>query len=304
MNEELLNLNREYLELISSKEYRLGEKILKAKAALKRGDWRAVLTGIEHSRVDRELQKLAGQNLFFLTGRAELPSDSRIAVYTCITGSYDELLEPVYVPDNMDFYAVTEVPLPKSSQWRWIDLKQFEKLKEMDKTRQARYIKLHPHELFSDYEYSIWIDSNIRVIGDLTFAAESVGKLDMASNWHPQRNCIYKEAEACILKKKETAEVMKRQIEHYRKEGMPESFGLIETNVFARRHNEPVCRQIMEKWWDEIRKYSRRDQISLPYVLWKAGYQMEDIGFFCTNIREHPAVQVQLHSSAYRCRTK
>ena len=34
----------------------------------------------------------------------------------------------------------------------------------------------------------------------------------------------------------------------------------------------------MEDWWKEIEKYSNRDQVSLPYVLWKNGYQIGDVG--------------------------
>ena len=34
--------------------------------------------------------------------------DTKIAVYTCITGGYDEIKEPFYVDDSIDYYAVTD----------------------------------------------------------------------------------------------------------------------------------------------------------------------------------------------------
>ena len=35
-------------------------------------------------------------------------SEDRIAIYTCIIGAYDEILEPVFIPDNCDFYLITD----------------------------------------------------------------------------------------------------------------------------------------------------------------------------------------------------
>lgn len=34
----------------------------------------------------------------------------------------------------------------------------------------------------------------------------------------------------------------------------------------------------MEEWWNEMEKYSKRDQLSLPYIIWKNGYSFEDVG--------------------------
>ncbi len=34
--------------------------------------------------------------------------DIKIAVYTAITGGYDELRDPIYVDDNIDYYAFTD----------------------------------------------------------------------------------------------------------------------------------------------------------------------------------------------------
>ena len=33
----------------------------------------------------------------------------------------------------------------------------------------------------------------------------------------------------------------------------------------------------MEEWWDEYIKFSKRDQLSLPYVMWKNGYSFNDV---------------------------
>ena len=39
----------------------------------------------------------------------------------------------------------------------------------------------------------------------------------------------------------------------------------------------------MEDWWYFVADYSKRDQLSFSYVLWKKGYKIKD--FFIKNAR-------------------
>ena len=55
---------------------------------------------------------------------------------------------------------------------------------------------------------------------------------------------------------------------HLWKEHYPQHHGLYETNILFRRENKLV-RQVNVLWWDCINKYSKRDQLSCNYVLWK-----------------------------------
>lgn len=303
LNEQLIELNKQYLELLSSQEYRLGEKVLKAKSAWKKMDLRAFRIGIRHSVLEWRMKKLGGGNKSFLTYHEDTELPEKCLIYTCIAGDYDEVLEPIYVPDGVEFRVVTDQPVPEKSCWKALSLSQIAEISGLDDTRRARYVKTHPHVLFPQYEYSIWVDSNIRIVGDVTGTFRSLGSIPFASNWHPLRNCIYQEAKACVLKGKEQKHALEAQTMNYVREGMPAKFGLVETNMLVRRHQDATCIKLMEDWWAEILKHSKRDQISLPYVIWKAGYQMEDIGFIGTDIRQNPAVQVHIHKATYRCHT-
>ena len=51
------------------------------------------------------------------------------------------------------------------------------------------------------------------------------------------------------------------------KEGYPQGNGLTETGVLFRIHN--ATSHFDRLWWQCIEKYSRRDQLSFNYVLWK-----------------------------------
>lgn len=39
--------------------------------------------------------------------------DGRIAVYSCVVGKYDRIIEPVYVQPGVDYLMFTDLDLPK-----------------------------------------------------------------------------------------------------------------------------------------------------------------------------------------------
>ena len=62
---------------------------------------------------------------------------------------------------------------------------------------------------------------------------------------------------------------------NYVKENFPHKLGLVESNVMIRKHNKNESIELMEKWWNEINKYSHRDQLSFNYLLWKTGIKIK-----------------------------
>jgi hypothetical protein len=61
-------------------------------------------------------------------------------------------------------------------------------------------------------------------------------------------------------------------MEHYRKQGFPENYGLAANRIIIRRKSEEL-EKLMESWWEELNTFSRRDQLSLFYVIWKTGFK-------------------------------
>ena len=53
----------------------------------------------------------------------------------------------------------------------------------------------------------------------------------------------------------------------------------IEGALIVRKHNEKECVYLMEQWWEQIKNYSHRDQLSFNYVLWKTGKKIIFSGF-------------------------
>lgn len=192
---------------------------------------------------------------------------NKVVVYTAITGNYDNLYEPRYKSDKFDYVCFTDNPDIKSNFWKIIPLPHH----NLDSTRKARYVKILPHLFFQDYNYSVWVDANITIVGDLYELLQSYLKESSLVFFRHSdgRNCIYQEAEACIRRNKDDKNVILAQAERYEKERYPENNGLISTGVILRRHKDPKIIETMDAWWNEVENFSKRDQMSFNYIAWK-----------------------------------
>ena len=192
-------------------------------------------------------------------------------IYTCITKNYDDLIEPKIYIDDFDLVCFTDNDSLSSKSWI---IKNIPLLNNYSPVKQQRYIKTHPHEFFKNYETSIWIDANIELLDNPKDIIDSISS-NIAIPMHPNRKCIYKEAEACKKAKKDKPEIIDKQIEKYKKEKFPENFGLVQSNIVIRHHNSDDCIFLMNSWWEQIANESHRDQLSFNYVIWKTGLSFE-----------------------------
>lgn len=211
--------------------------------------------------------------------KKEINSKNTGVIYTCITGGYDNLIQHNYRDENWDYICFTdsETLLKKGREGQWL-IKPLQ-YTELDNVRNARWHKTHPHCLLKEYEYSIWLDGNINVTGGLLFqnAQKCIKEHRILSvPEHPKRNCVYDEAIAIKALRKDSAEIVDKEIAELKKLNYPKNMGLNETNILFRFHNNEKCVQIMNDWFDFIQKFSRRDQLSFNYSLWKNNYQMKN----------------------------
>lgn len=222
----------------------------------------------------------------------------KLAIYTCIYGNYDGLKEPFIKGKYCDYYIITDQKVNEKSTWKKIEPIGYpEGFETWHPAMKNRYYKMHPQDLFEQYEYSIYVDGNVRPIADLYPLLEIVRKKKMLIGMftHPIFNCLYDSAEH--LKKINLVDFQKMdlQIEAYRKAGFPTKFGFFECNLILRKHNDSLCCAIMEDWWNEYMDGVKRDQQSFTYVLWKNGLKCSDICSFGENIRNNPRVKIRDH---------
>jgi len=227
-------------------------------------------------------------------GKNQILSNSKIAIYTCIFGNYDKIYEPKFIPNNCDFYIITDQFTVNNSCFKVINPNKYEIL-ELDNIKRNRFFKMNPHLIFPDYEYSIYIDGNIEVYSDLTELVNKIPKSGIAFHAHNKRNCIYNEYEVCKLLGKGDSEKTKKQINSYKEDGFPNGFGMVEANVIARQHNNPICKDIMADWWKEYSIWGGRDQISLPYVIWKHDLKISEIATLGENVHVNPGIRIYNH---------
>ena len=72
----------------------------------------------------------------------------------------------------------------------------------------------------------------------------------------------------------DTKENILAQAEFYLRQNLPAESGLYELSTIIRK-NTQVVREMEMMWWEQICKFSSRDQISFPYVLWRLGNRIE-----------------------------
>lgn len=145
-----------------------------------------------------------------------------------------------------------------------------------DSRMSARYAKLMSHKLLPKYDYSIWIDSNIRLRIAPKKAIKWLSLGDFAAFKHPDRNCLFQEIEACLSFNKGNKKKLRAQQRAYREARMPKNWSLLSTRSVIRRNTDRVA-NLNELWWGELLKYSERDQVSLPLVCWRNGFTWSHI---------------------------
>ena len=66
-------------------------------------------------------------------------------------------------------------------------------------------------------------------------------------------------------------------------------------NLSIRNARKEDC-PLLEKWWNEFyMSESLRDQLSLPYVLWKNGYSIDQVGTLGNNVYDNTKLQITPH---------
>jgi GT2 family glycosyltransferase len=215
---------------------------------------------------------------------AESMGRSKIAVYTAIVGDHDSVKLPEVLDPRFDFFLFSDAPRSGGGVWQVRPMTAF----DTDPTRMARYVKMHPHTLLGNYEFAIWIDSNVMILGDIHGLLDAFIESGeaVAAFPHPYRTSIYEEIEACIAQGLDDAETMREQIARYRKAGFAHQ-DLIESNLMMFNLSDRRVRALLDLWWSEIERGSRRDQLSLNYALAQIGLGWHPIASRPDNARTH-----------------
>lgn len=191
----------------------------------------------------------------------------KYAIYTAMVGGYDKIMQPMVVDNRYDYILFSnDIKEDRVGVWQ---VKKIFYNNEIQ-TKIARYVKTHPDELLPEYEFTVWVDSNIIISSNFLYERALQlyqNKVSIATMNHLERNCIYDEAFVLLEGLIEYESIILDWGRVLRKTKYPSNNGLFETNVLFRVNNE-VNIHINMLWWSYIEKYSKRDQLSFNYVLW------------------------------------
>ena len=230
----------------------------------------------------------------------EYYTDKKIVAYTCISGSYDTLKEVINPEPNIKYICFTDQDI-QSETWEVRRIPEF--LNYLEQTKRARCLKILPHLFLEEYEFSVWVDGNIQVIGDINKLVEENKNFYFSIPKHPDRICVYEEGRAVISLQKDTSESVNSQIQKYKDLGYPENHGLVQSNVIIREHNNKDCVKIGEGWWIELLFNSKRDQLSFNFSIWNKDYKINIIKPSIVS-SEHFQIYTHTHKGGNKARIR
>lgn len=294
MEKELEYLNQIRINMYNSKEYILGKKIYNLINIY--ANKKNVLKKMFISKKINKNSVVYNDNFDIKINNNIDIKNKKIVVYTCITGNYDDYLEPLIFENNVDYVVFSDSLEIKNKKIEKRDIP--DKLKNYSDIDKNRYIKLNPFELFEEkYDYAIYIDGNIQLISSISeFINSLIEKIGISFHRHRNRNDIYKEFNVCKVLKKGNTKNMEEQILDYRKKGFPENYGMVEGNVFVVDLKNNNAKNIFKKWWSEYIKFNAgRDQISLPYVLWDENIRIEEVYNLGSDVYKNKKLYITEH---------
>ena len=294
--DEIKMLNSQWLDIRNSKDYKIGMVLNKTKDSIKRlkiKEYKKIFSSWLNGYKSRKIKAKKITNQQSNQNNKNYFSDEKIAIYTSVYGNYDNILEPYFIPNNCDFYIFTDQAIDeKKSIWKKRNVDFPENFTNVEKNR---YVKMNPHKIFNEYKYSIYVDGNVQIISDLTEYIYSLNEIGIGVHNHNLRDCVYDELKAVKKLKKIKPENAKKHEEYLKNNNMPKNYGLLQCNIIVREHHNEVCKKIMNEWWEEFLKFPYRDQISLPYVLYKNNISTNKISTLGNNVYNNPSFRVILH---------
>ncbi|CAL1410958.1 unnamed protein product [Linum trigynum] len=232
----------------------------------------------------------------------------KVVVSTCAFGGGDDLYQPIgmsnaslqkvcYVAFWDDITLAAQENAGNTvgddkfiGNWRIVLV---DDLPFVDQRLNGKIPKMLGHRLFPNAKYSIWVDSKsqfrrdpLGVLEALLWRTNSV----LAISEHGARSSVYDEATAVVKKNKARPEEVNVQITQYKKDGMPEDKrlngkkALNEASIIVREHT-PVVNLFMCIWFNEAVRFTSRDQLSFPYVLWRLKV-LKDVNMFPVCVRK------------------
>lgn len=189
----------------------------------------------------------------------------RRVVYSALMGRYERLQEqPVARSSRTPFVLFTDDPGLTSETW---EIRIVDPHVPGDSVRSSRWIKIRAGSALEGYDETLWIDNRVQLRVDPSVVFDSwLAVADTAMFEHSFRDHLIDEFSAVVEGGYDDPAVVYGQLDHYA-ETAPELLQAkpLWTGMIARRNNARVDRA-MREWWEQVERFSRRDQLSAPLL--------------------------------------
>jgi hypothetical protein len=198
-----------------------------------------------------------------------------VFVCTVLIGDYDFLL-PIHKEEyNKDWKFICYTDKDRSIKgWDFRSLP--DNVLDLSVFLKTRYVKLFCQSIIDLPGIYIYIDANISLNRGFGVLYDQFLKSEKSLGLfkHPDRVNIFDEFNYALkVNKLITHSVAARkQIEKYSLDTEFSSVDMLfENNIIFRKHDSEKINNLMNSWWLELKNWPTRDQLSLPYVLFKSG---------------------------------
>jgi hypothetical protein len=207
----------------------------------------------------------------------------RRVVYTCLFGFSEHFNDFAYQRDDIDFVCFTDDPGLRSEFWTM----RLVRRRDLDPARMAKRIKGLPHRFLPAYDFSLYVDNTVRLKvapAQLFDELLAPSRSPLVCFRHPERDCVYQEAEEVIALAFDDPERVHEQMRVYRQRGYPEHNGLAKTAFLLRRHRDAGLAPVLERWHEQVLRHSKRDQLSFNPVTW---FERFEVGYLDLDFKKY-----------------
>ncbi|WP_439690668.1 glycosyltransferase domain-containing protein [Curtobacterium sp. SP.BCp] len=192
-----------------------------------------------------------------------------VTVYTALIGRHEILQpQPLARLSKARWVCFTDDPDLESDDWEVVRV---DPVWAPDQVRSARRLKILGPDGGFDTALSLWIDNRVTLVAPPEdFVPGLLRDADLAAFAHSFHDTLLDEFVAVAEAGLDDTARVHEQLFHYARSpiGGDEMLASapIWTGLLARRTVETVD-VAMRRWWEHVLRYSRRDQLSLPFVL-------------------------------------
>ena len=159
----------------------------------------------------------------------------KVVVYSCLIGDYDQVAT-FNKQKGYDYILFTDLKI-KNTNWSIFPIPDEVLKLNVSDIKKQRYMKIHPHKFFRNYDLSLYIDANYVIKGDLDdYLINTLNPIDHIYIPHLQFGKGIKQAiEKAIEKKLDDSNLLKEVMDRYNKLNILERSGIVNAGLIIRK---------------------------------------------------------------------